>query len=413
MPGDASAPYGTRTAIRFNRHEWSGAFGDMGTDLPLLVGMIVAAHLDAATVFLVYGALQVTTGLLYRMPMPVQPLKAVAAIVIAGGVSREVLGAGGLVIGALMLALALTGGLAWLQRAVPTVVVRGIQLGLGLQLGRLALEKFVPQDGTGGFALAAVALALVLAVRNRPTVPPALLVLPLGFAWAAWHWGRGAALGFAAPAPVLGIPPVTAWRDGLLLLALPQIALSLGNSVLATRQLAMDLFPDRAPLPLSRIGATYAFMNLVSAPLGGIPVCHGSGGMAGHYAFGARTGGSVILYGLFWFAAALMASADARALLSLFPGPILGVLLVVEAVTLLALVREVAGDARQLTLALLLALVAPSVPYGYAVALVGGTLVARWWLRPVAPVQPAARGAAPIGVTGGVPPLSPDVPTVH
>ncbi len=382
MTGSASRPYGSRPTISFNAQEWSGAFGDLGTDLPLIVGMIVTARLDAATVFVVYGALQLCTGLLYRIPMPVQPLKAVAAIVIAGGVSRDVLSAGGFTIGVLMLLLALTGGLAWLQRIVPAVVVRGIQLGLGLQLGRLALEKFVPQDGPWGYALAALALAIVFAVRDKPKLPPALLVLPLGFVWAAFRWGTGPALGFAAPGPALGIPTLAAMQQGFLLLALPQIALSLGNSVLATRQLAMDLFPGRAPITLPRIGLTYAAMNLVSAPLGGIPVCHGSGGMAGHYAFGARTGGSVVLYGFFWFAAALLASADARAMLSLFPGPILGVLLVVEAVTLLSLVKEVSGDPRSLLLALLLALIAPSVPYGYAVALVGGTLVARVWLRP-------------------------------
>ena len=387
MPDAALPPYAERPPLGFSRQEWSGAFGDMGTDLPLLVGMIVAARLDAATVFLVYGALQLCTGVLYRMPMPVQPLKAVAALVIAGGISREVLAAGGLTIGVLMLLLALTGGLAWLQDAVPRVVVRGIQIGLGLQLGRLALEKFVPQDGAWGFALAAVALTIVLAARTRPTLPAGLLVLPLGFTWAAWRWGTAPTLGFAPP---VGGPAFAAFTtpatlvDGFLILALPQIALSLGNSVLATRQLALDLFPDRAAIPLRRIGVTYAAMNLVSAPLGGIPVCHGSGGMAGHYAFGARTGGSVVIYGGFWLLAALLASADARALLALFPGPILGVLLVVEAVTLLALVREVSGDAKSLTLALLLGLIAPSVPYGYAVALVGGTIAARLWLRPSA-----------------------------
>ena len=383
MSDDASPPHAPRPALRFNRQEWSGAFGDLGTDLPLLVGVIVAAKLDAATVFLVYGALQLFTGLAYRIPMPVQPLKAVAALVIAGGISRDVLAAGGLTIGVLMLVLSVTGGLSWLQRAVPVVVVRGIQLGLGLQLGRLALERFVPQDGPGGFALAAVALALVLAVRDRPAVPAALLVLPLGFAWAAYRWGSGPALGFVSPGggPAWAqLANLTTLRDGFLVLALPQLALSLGNSVLATRQLAIDLFPSRSPIPLPRIGLTYAMMNLVSAPLGGIPVCHGSGGMAGHYAFGARTGGSVVIYGGFWLLAALLASADARALLALFPGPILGVLLVVEAVTLLSLVREVAGDRRSLTLALLLGLIAPSIPYGYAVALVGGTIAARFWL---------------------------------
>ena len=358
--------------------------GDLGTDMPLLVGMIFAAHLDAATVFLIYGLLQVATGAVYRMPMPVQPLKAVAAIVIAGGVSREVLTAGGLTIGVLMLALSLTGGLAWMQRVVPQVVVRGIQLGLGLQLGRLALEKFVPQDGTAGFFVAALALVLVFVVRDKPRIPPALVVLPIGVAWAAWRWHAGTRIGFTAPPFSFELPGADALRTGLLTLALPQIALSLGNSVLATRQLATDLFPDRPAIPLRRIGITYAAMNLFSAPLGGVPVCHGSGGMAGHYAFGARTGGSVIIYGGFWLGAALLASADARALLAIFPGPILGVLLLVEATTLLALVREVAGDRRALSLALVLALVASSVPYGYAIALVGGTIAAHFWLRQAA-----------------------------
>ena len=374
-----------RPALRFTRQEWSGAMGDLGTDMPLLVGMIVAAHLDAATVFLVYGLLQLATGTVYRMPMPVQPLKAVAAIVIAGGISREVLAAGGLTIGVLMLVLSLTGGLAWMQRIVPAVVVRGIQLGLGLQLGRLALEKFVPQDGAGGYVVAALALVLVVWVRDKPRIPPALVVLPVGAAWAAWRWHAGTLLGFTAPPLGFELPGADALRVGFLTLALPQIALSLGNSVLATRQLAMDLFPDRAPIPLRRIGITYAAMNLFSAPLGGVPVCHGSGGMAGHYAFGARTGGSVIIYGGFWLGAALLASADARTLLAIFPGPILGVLLLVEATTLLALVREVTGDVRALALALVLALVASSVPYGYAIALVGGTIAAHVWLRPTAP----------------------------
>src|SRR5690606_29030035 len=82
-----------------------------------------------------------------------------------------------------------------------------------------------------------------------------------------------------------------------LLLALPQIPLSLGNSVLATRQVIHDLFPDR-PVSVRRIGVSYGLLNLAASVLHGFPVCHGSGGVAGHYAFGGRTGGSVLLYGM-------------------------------------------------------------------------------------------------------------------
>ena len=81
-----------------------------------------------------------------------------------------------------------------------------------------------------------------------------------------------------------------------MLLAIPQIPLSLGNSILATRQIAEDLFPEKH-IGVRKLSLTYAVMNLVNPWFGGVPTCHGSGGLAGHYTFGARTGGSLIIYG--------------------------------------------------------------------------------------------------------------------
>jgi hypothetical protein len=128
--------------IRFDRNEFAGAFGDMGTDIPLLIGMTLAAGLDGTSVLVMFGAMQILTGLVYRLPMPVQPLKAMAAIVIAQQASPATLYGAGLAIGLVMLLLATTGLLDWLARVVPKCVVRGIQLGLGLQLASVAL-KFV------------------------------------------------------------------------------------------------------------------------------------------------------------------------------------------------------------------------------------------------------------------------------
>jgi hypothetical protein len=68
----AAAPQKALThvaGIRFDRNELSGAFGDIGTDFPLIVGLILAAHLDSASVLIVFGGMQILTGLLYRMPM--------------------------------------------------------------------------------------------------------------------------------------------------------------------------------------------------------------------------------------------------------------------------------------------------------------------------------------------------------
>src|SRR6266513_5165615 len=132
-----------RGAIRFDRNELAGAFGDIGTDLPLIVGVILAANLDSASALILFGAMQILTALRYRMPMPVQPLKAVAALVIAQKLSGSLLYGGGLAIGLLMLALTLTGSINWLARVVPKAVVRGIQFGLGLQLTTLALRQYI------------------------------------------------------------------------------------------------------------------------------------------------------------------------------------------------------------------------------------------------------------------------------
>ena len=367
-PGAATADGG----LRFDRNELSGAFGDLGTDLPLLVGMVLAAGLDAPSVLVMFGAMQVATGLAYRMPMPVQPLKAVAALVITQKVPATTLYGGGLAIGVTMLVLAATGMLGWLARVVPRAVVRGLQFGLGLQLSLLALRDMVPSGGVAGYALAAAAFAIVLMLLGNRRWPPAPLVVALGVAWALWFAVRPvelvAGIGFTLPAPrTVGWADVTA---GFVALALPQVPLSLGNSVLATRQLAADLFPDRPPLAVRHIGLTYAAMNLVAPWFGGVPTCHGSGGMAGHWAMGGRTGGSVVLYGIFWLVLGLFFGGAFTTIVQVFPRPVLGVLLVVEGLTLLLLARDLAAP--ELGLAVLVGLVAATLPNGYLVAMVLG-----------------------------------------
>src|SRR2546428_13674192 len=130
--------------LRFDRNELSGAFGDIGTDFPLIVSMILIAKLDTAGVLIMFGLMQIFTGAFYRMPMPVQPLKAMAVLVITQKLSGRILYGGGLAIGIMMLALATTGLIDWVAKAVPKSVGRGIQFGVGLQLSSLAVKCFVP-----------------------------------------------------------------------------------------------------------------------------------------------------------------------------------------------------------------------------------------------------------------------------
>ena len=370
------APSPRGGAIRFDRNELAGAFGDIGTDLPLIVGMILAAGLHSASVLVMFALMQFFTAFRYRMPMPVQPLKAVAVLVITQKVAPEVLYGGGLAIGLVMLVLTVSGGITWLARAVPKAVVRGLQLGLGIQLAMLALRDYVQADGARGYVLAAVGFAIVIALFGNRRFPPAIPVIAVGVAYAFVYKLSGStfgnAIGFALPqVRSVGMSDIV---SGFVLLALPQIPLSLGNSILATRQVAEDLFPERE-VTVRKLSLTYALMNLVNPFFGGVPTCHGSGGLVGHYTFGARTGGSIIIYGSIFLILGLFFASGFQQVVQVFPLPILGVLLFFEAAALMAMIRDQSGES--LLLVVVVGLIAAGLPYGYAIGLVLGVLLAK------------------------------------
>ena len=368
-------PAPSRPPIRFDRNEVAGAFGDLGTDLPLLIGVVAASGIDSASVLVLFGLMQVLSGVWYRLPMPVQPLKAFAALVIAQKLPGRVIFGGGLAIGISMFVLSVTGLIDGLARLVPKAVVRGIQFGLALQLATLALTKYVGADGAAGYALAAAAFTITVVLFGNRRWPAALIVIALGVGYALVF-----KLDFATAQQAVGLHLPT-WHlpqsadvlTGAVLLALPQIPLSLGNSILATRQVAQDLFPEREPLTVRKISFTYALMNLVNPFFGGFPVCHGSGGMVGHHAFGARTGGSVVIYGGIFLVLGLFFSQGFAEVVQLFPLPVLGVLLLFEALALATLLRDISAVRADLLVALLVGLLCAGLPYGYLVGLVTGT----------------------------------------
>ena len=173
-----------KSRIRFDRNELSGSFGDIGTDFPLVVSLIMVAHLDPASVLIMFGAMQIMTGFLYGIPMPVQPLKAMTVIVLAQKLSGNILYAGGLAIGIVMFILTASNLLGWIGKIVPKSVVRGIQFGLGMQLASLALKDYVSADGVSGYILAAVSFFIVIFLLGNKKYPASLFVIVLGLAYA-------------------------------------------------------------------------------------------------------------------------------------------------------------------------------------------------------------------------------------
>lgn len=360
--------------FRFDRNEFAGAFGDIGTDLPLIVGMIVAAGLDAASALVMFGIMQYATAIRYGMPMAVQPLKAMAVIVITQKIAGPVLFGAGLAIGVVMLVLTASGALAWLARVVPKSVVRGLQLGLGLQLALLALGDYVRSAGVTGYGLAMIAFAITIALYGNRRFPPALPIIALGILYAFMFNldARDLAGGLGFTLPLLRMPAAADVWTGLVILALPQIPLSLGNSLLATRQTAYDLFPEKQ-ITIRQLGYTYSLMNLVNPWFGGIPTCHGSGGLMGHYTFGARTGGSLLIYGSIFLTMGLFFAGAFTRVVQVFPLPVLGVLLLFEGWALMWLTRDVVPVRRELAITVVVAVVAVFAPYGYVLGLVLGT----------------------------------------
>ena len=357
-----------------DRRELSGAFGDIGTDLPLLTGMILASGMRPASVLTVFGLAQVGSALFYGIPMPVQPLKAVAALVIAGGITANQVYGGGLGIGLIMLALTATGLLGRLRAVIPRCVIRGIQLGLGLKLALLAVSRYIPSDGGPGLILAALCGGIILLLVNNRTCPPALPVIAVGlvyavcFKFAPGDWDGS--FGFTLPRMAEFSPSDI--LQGVVLLALPQIPLSLGNSLFATHQMAGDLFPERR-VSLRTIGTTYSVLNIAVPFLGGVPVCHGSGGMAGHYVFGGRTGGSVLTYGLILIAFGLFLSNGFDRVIHVFPLPVLGVILLTEGIMLTRFVSDTVPHRFELATACATALCAILLPCGFAIGMAAGT----------------------------------------
>lgn len=361
--------------IKINRNEFSGSFGDIGTDLPLIIAMLAVTDLKSSSVLIIFGVMQIITALLYGIPMPVQPLKAVATIVIVQKISSGVIFGGGLAIGIIMLILTLSGLLTYLGKIIPKTVIRGIQFGLGLKLALLALKDYIPYNGFSGYTLSIIAFAIGITLIGNKKYPPAIFIILLGFLYTSlFNYGIFDTIEFKPPN--FSIPEITFDNilTGFLLLALPQIPLSLGNSIFATNQLVNDYFPDKK-ISVKKIGLTYSIMNIVTPFLGGIPTCHGSGGIAGHYTFGGRTGGSTLIYGVFYLLLGLFFSLQPSNVFEIFPQPILGVILLFEGIALILLIKDIIVDRNNFFIAVTVGILANGVKYGFLVGMIVGLLL--------------------------------------
>jgi MFS superfamily molybdate transporter len=317
---------------RFDRMEWAGAFGDLGTLIPFVVAYLAVVKMQPFGVLFSLGVSMLASGLYYRTPFPVQPMKAIGAVAATQAAQTAIITQGtvlgaGLVTGLAWLLLGLSGAAHRVGRWVPRYIVVGIVLGLGMGFMLQGIRMM-----SSGWLIASIGLIGTVLLLANKTFPAMFLLLLFGvvcgIAQNPTLVSSLAGLKIQLQLPSIALLQIT-YKDLLIggtVLALPQIPLTLGNAVIAIKDENNRLFPDR-PVTENGVATSTGVMNLFSAVFGGVPMCHGAGGMAGHVAFGAKTGGAPIILGVILLLGAFFLSGSVALILELFPRAVLGVIL--------------------------------------------------------------------------------------
>jgi len=339
--------------FRFNRLELAGSLGDLGTLLPIAIAMVLVNGLDPLGLFLSIGLFFILSGIYFGVTVPVQPMKVIGAYAIATAMSADQILASSLLMGAFLLIVGVTGAIDLIRKATPHSVIRGVQLSTGALLisGGVkfiigtskfqeihdAVEPYLAFQAIGpvpiSLIIGGIAAVITLLLLDNKKFPAGLIVVLGGLAAGLVLGARvdlGGGMGFHAPQMLpFGLPGKVDFTFALFALVLPQLPMTLGNAVLAYTDLSKEYFGERSQKVTNKKACiSMALANFMSFLLGGMPMCHGAGGLAAHYRFGARTAGSNLMIGLIFAVLAVLLGENIISVLNLLPMAILGVLLV-------------------------------------------------------------------------------------
>jgi hypothetical protein len=354
---------------RLQLNEVSAAFADLGTFLPLVVGLILIAGMHPVGILFGFGVFAVATGLFYRRPIPVQPMKAVAAAGIAGIAGPEILVASGLLLGATLLVLSQTDWISTLKRLIPKTVLHGMRLALAVSL----IATVFGLSDVQILPLIVLGALLILVQLSFLKSISCLVIILIGLLWLGepikmQHFD----ISFSFPETAL--PSLDSIILGLETLFLPQLALTLTNALILTAVIAQDYFPERAEtLSERQFAMTSGLANLLLSPFGAVPMCHGAGGVSAYYGMGSRNGVSIIIFGSVCLIIALFFGDHASHLMRAIP-PEVTVTLVLFAAWVLAdpLKFLQVRPSCQMIIVLMIPL---TLFGGLFLALIGGTLL--------------------------------------
>jgi len=347
-------------SFEFSLKELSGAMGDFGTLLPLAIGYIAVCGLNPAGLLVTMGLANIITGAVYRLPMPIEPMKVLAVVAIAQGWSPSLIYASGFGMGLIWIIFALTGLMSYITRVTPKAVIRGIQVSLGILLALEALKMF-----SDWWVLGAISVLIIIILRDNRYAPAALVLvlLGLGLMFFRGELSQASAIGFTLP-PLTFFKPLEVW-EAMLLAGFAQIPLTATNAVISTSSLIKNYFPDQ-PVSEHRLSLNMGLMNLVFPFFGGMPLCHGAGGLAGQYYFGARTGGANILEGTLEIIMGIFLATSIAGIFALFPLAIIGAMMLMVGFEMVKFARDVPRDWHVLVFAVTVAIsVLTNMAFGF------------------------------------------------
>ena len=338
---------------KFNRLEFAGSLGDLGTILPIAIGMILINGLDPSGLFFTVGVLYILSGFYFGVTTPVQPMKIIGAYAIATAMSASQILASGLLMGLLLMVIGVTGAITVIGKYTPKSVVRGVQLSTGtllmaqgvkfmlgtakIQILRQSAEPYLALQTVGpvpiGIIIGVCGVVLTLLLLENKKLPAGLLVVFAGLIIGlilGTHEGLDK-LRISINIPKLlplNFPAGADFTFALLALVLPQMPMTIGNAVIADADLSRKYFGDNSKKVTHRgLCISMALGNFLSFLFGGMPLCHGAGGLAAHYRFGARTAGSNLMIGLIFILLVVLFGSRMLSIFYLMPMSILGVLL--------------------------------------------------------------------------------------
>jgi MFS superfamily sulfate permease-like transporter len=304
----------------------SGAFADLGTFLPIVIGVLTLQKVDPTGLLIGFGLFALVVAAVYRRPIPVQPMKVVAAVVITQSLDAQTIAATGFLLGFTVALLSLLGALDLLARKIPSSVMAGIQLGVGLLLAWTG-AGLIAEDPWSGI----LAVGILLLLMITPLKPFAALLIVIG----ACLWSLSTGQHSVADIRLsLHVPNWIGFHWQQLSLSaqtvlLPQLSLTLTNAIIATAAIAGHYYPnDKQTITPTRLGLTTGAMNMLLAPFGAFPMCHGAGGLVVQHRFGARSWLAPALFGITMIALGLLFGPQALQLMLLIPLSAVGALLV-------------------------------------------------------------------------------------